>query len=109
MKIDKTTAPLLHAEAADAAEQAAARAEAEAVSWFPCGFAWVKIRPARGAFVTWLKANDIGRTSYGGGFQIWNPSGYSTQSMEVKLAGAEAYAQVLRDHGINAYAESRMD
>jgi hypothetical protein len=109
MKIDKTTAPLLHDSAQAAAVEAAAQAEAAATTWFPCGFAWVRIRPARGAFVNWCKANGVGEPSITGGYRIWNPSGHPTQSMEIKLAGAEAYAQMLRDHGINAYAESRMD
>lgn len=109
MKITKHNAFMLHDEASAAAYRAAIKAESEITTWYPCGFAWVRIRPARGAFVNWLKANDIGSAAYGGGYQIWNPSGNPTQSMEIKLAGAQAYAEVLRRYGVEAYAESRMD
>lgn len=73
-----------------------------------CGFAWVRIKPARGKFVSWLKKNGIGRSdSYGGGYVIWI-SGFG-QSYERKLACAEAMAKVMEENGINAYAESRLD
>lgn len=73
-----------------------------------CGFAWVKIRPARGKFVKWLKDNRIGRAnSYEGGYDIWI-SDYN-QSMQKKAAYARAFAKVLVEKGIKAYGESRMD
>jgi hypothetical protein len=73
-----------------------------------CGFAWVKIRPARGAFINWCKKNNIGRVdSYEGGYRIWI-SEYN-QSMGKKEAYARAFAKVLQDNGIKAYAMSRMD
>lgn len=78
-------------------------------NWYPCGFASVKIKPARGKLVTYLKANKIGRVSYNGGYQIWNPSGNCTQSMDAKVAGADAFVKVLADHGYNAYTESNID
>jgi hypothetical protein len=73
-----------------------------------CGFAWVKITPARGKFVKWLKDNRIGRSnSYEGGYDI-SISDYN-QSLQKKEAYANAFAKVLVDKGINAYANSRMD
>lgn len=78
-------------------------------TWFPCGFAWVKITPARGPFVKALKEMGAGRTSYEGGFQVWNPSGNTTRWMDAKYAGAKAFADVLKRHGVNCYAASRMD
>jgi hypothetical protein len=73
-----------------------------------CGFAWVKIRPARGKFVNWCKKNNIGKTdSFEGGYMIWI-SDYN-QSMQKKEAYAYGFAKVLVDNGIRAYAMSRMD
>lgn len=79
-----------------------------------CGFAWVRVRPARGAFVTWCKQNNIGRSdSYEGGYVIpaheLAPSLRKTQSYERKMAAANAAAAVLRDAGINAYSEGHLD
>lgn len=72
-----------------------------------CGFAWVTIKPATTPFARWLKANGYARPGYGGGLQI-SIHTYN-QSMEKKLAHAEAMAKVLREGGINAYADSRLD
>jgi hypothetical protein len=78
--------------------------------WFPCGFAWVTIRPARGRFVSMLKDQDVGRTdSYEGGYAIWNPSRNSTQWMDAKIAGCRAFAEVLREAGIKCSVNSRID
>jgi hypothetical protein len=42
---------------------------------------------------------------------MWNPSGFPTQSISILEAGAEAYAQVLKDQlGLDrVYAGSRLD
>lgn len=78
--------------------------------WFPCGFAWVTIRPARGSFVSMLKDKDIGRTdSYAGGYMIWNPAGHPTQWMYAKVEGARAFAAVLSESGIKCSCNSRID
>ena len=72
-----------------------------------CGFAWIDIHPARGAFVNYLKSWDIGSKGYRGGWQIW-VSGFG-QSIDRKSAYAGAFAGVLREYGITAYAGSRLD
>lgn len=73
-----------------------------------CGFAWVKITPARGAFVTYLKKSGIGRiNSYEGGYDI-SVRGYG-QSVTRKEEYARAFAGVLQSYGINAYGQSRLD
>jgi hypothetical protein len=73
-----------------------------------CGFAWVKIRPAMGEFVSYCKRKNIGRTNeYAGGFDIWVHQ-YS-QSMELKAAYAAGFANELQKHGINASSHSRID
>lgn len=80
-----------------------------------CGFAWIKIRPARGKFVTWLKREGIGwLDSYEGGwrissYDIYRAEGELWQSVEVKEAAVEAAARVLREYGINAQVGSRLD
>lgn len=74
-----------------------------------CGFAWVDISSARIPFVGWCKKNNVGRKHWQKGWCIWNPAGNPTQSMDVKEAGADAFAEVLRKHGISAYAGSRAD
>lgn len=67
--------------------------------WYPCGFSWVKIRPARGRFVEMCKDMDFGRTDdYEGGFQIYNPSGNSTQWMDAKMAGSRAFVEVMKKY-----------
>lgn len=77
--------------------------------WYPCGFAWVRIKPARGPFVAYLKEIGSGITSSDGGYVVYNPSGNSTQWMDAKFAGAKAFAKILTDAGIRAFAESRID
>lgn len=73
-----------------------------------CGFAWVKIFPARGAFVNYLKSIKVGSTNgYEGGYDIW-VRGYG-QSVTRKAAYAGAFAQVLQKYGIKAYGDSRLD
>lgn len=78
-----------------------------------CGFAWVRIRPARGKMVTWLKKNNIGSTDhYRGGYTLWVGSDInvgSTQSVDVKYAAAKAACAVFSKYGIRAYPESRLD
>jgi len=80
--------------------------------WYPCGFAWVKIRPARGRFVAMCKDRDIGRTDdYEGGFMIYNPSENATQWMDAKEVGCNAFIDVLKKYypTMRAYAKTRID
>lgn len=72
-----------------------------------CGFAWVKIKPARGKFVSFCKKHDIGYVSDYGGYEIWVSQ--FGQSIEKKEAYAHAFAAVLKKYGIKAYGQSRMD
>jgi len=82
----------------------------------PCGFAWVTVRPARGKFVAWCKSQRLGSGAYGGGWQLWSSSCVNEsrdaqygQSMQLKEAACRAFAKVLVENGLNAYAGSRMD
>lgn len=78
-----------------------------------CGFAWIKIRPANGAFVNMLKKRDVGRKGYNGGYDVssWEfaASIRSSQSLELAEAAVRAAAGVLREAGVECYVQSRMD
>ena len=74
----------------------------------PCGFAWINVKPGNSKFANWLKKNELARRdSYYGGVTIWVRE--FRQSMQLKEAYAYAFAKVLREAGIKAYASSRMD
>jgi hypothetical protein len=77
-----------------------------------CGFAWVNVWGVRSNSKMGKALQAAGfRKDYTGSLQLWNPSKAGTQSLNVLEAGAEAYAQVLRDKlGLEkVYAGSRMD
>lgn len=73
----------------------------------PCGFAWIKVKPATSSFARWLVKREYASKAYQGGVQIW--VGQFGQSLERKAAYAAAYAGVLNAAGFDAYAQSRMD
>jgi hypothetical protein len=73
-----------------------------------CGFAYLTVRPANGAFARWLKAKGIGHRSYYGGWEVSIQS-YG-QSMARKEAHAAAMAEYLASKGIAGVSHySRMD
>ena len=77
-----------------------------------CGFAWVNVWGVRSNSKLGKALQAAGfRKDYTGSLQLWNPSKAGVQSLNVLEAGAEAYAQVLRDKlGLEkVYAGSRMD
>lgn len=74
-----------------------------------CGFAWVNIRPGNCQIAKYLKKNNLGRPSYSGGVDVWNPSNLMTQSMTIKEIGADAFAAVLQKYGFTAYMDCRAD
>lgn len=114
-------------DAATIAAVAAAKAEDERLPpenkrGFDCGFAWVEfptprqLSPETKAFLAWCKAQpeeahagskrDYGKTAW----QFWSPARAQTQSVSVHMAGAQAFALVLRNNGIEgANAGSRLD
>jgi hypothetical protein len=71
-----------------------------------CGFAWIQF-PGNTAWAKWCKAKGYAREAYPKGYSIWVH--YFNQSMELKETYGQAFAAVLRSHGIKAYAGSRMD
>ncbi len=76
-----------------------------------CGFAWVDVYGVRSNSRLGKTLQSFGfRKDYSGSLQLWNPSGSATQSVNIKEAGAEAYAKVITEKlGIKAYAGSRLD
>jgi hypothetical protein len=77
-----------------------------------CGFAWVSVWGVRSNSRLGKTLQSFGfRKDYTGSLQLWNPSGFPTQSISILEAGAEAYAEVLKNKlGLDkVYAGSRMD
>lgn len=88
----------LNAATKAAAEATQAHLDKNPNVWYPCGFAWVKIRPARGRFVEMCKEQKVGSTNeFEGGYDIWNPSGNHTQWMDAKEVGARAFVAKLNE------------
>ena len=102
----------IHNEATQAAEQAARKFFDEKLGGrdqYACGFAWVTVFE-KASTKLGRRLKDVGfRKSYSGGLQLWNPSHFPCQNVDTLEAGAEAYAQVLKKYGIQAYAGSRLD
>ena len=77
-----------------------------------CGFAWVNVYGVRSnsKLGKWLQAAGF-RKDYTGALSLWNPSGFPTQSISILEAGAEAYAEVIKQKlGLDkVYAGSRLD
>lgn len=105
------------AEAKSKAHAAADKYETEVMQgrWGACGFAWVRLYSFNGKNLDGRSriAKDLAkfgiRKAYGGGFELWNPSGYPTQNVDTLEAGARAAADVFRAAGFEAYAGSRLD
>lgn len=74
-----------------------------------CGFAWVVVKGVRGNKAQMLKDAGFKKRYDGPGLSLWNPSENMTQDMDAKYAGAQAYAEALREMGIDATAYCRLD
>ncbi len=79
----------------------------ETVNEGMCGFAWVTVLGANKGFGYWLIKQGLANRGYTKGAQVWI-SAYN-QSYERKMAHAYAMAKSLRDNGINAYSDGRLD
>jgi hypothetical protein len=109
MTIDISNLLAIHTQALESARQASQDYIEKHGEPYYCGFAWVKIR-VKGSTKMGKALKTIGfKLAWDGGLDLWNPSGHNTQSMDVKEAGAYAYAEVMRGHGIDCYARSRPD
>jgi len=93
--------------------EAARKAEADFIARHGemayCGFAWVKVNEKASTRLGRALKTVGFKKSYSGGLDFWNPGGSFTQSIDVKEAGASAYAEILKQHGIDAYMQSRAD
>ncbi len=79
---------------------------------YPCGFATLNIKPARGPFVTFLKENKIGRKDeYNGGYTLssYDCCSFRGQNVDIKTNGCIAFQNILKENGITAYLYSRLD
>ena len=76
-----------------------------------CGFGWVDVYVDR---TNSKQAKELIAAGFRKDYKpkclsMWDPAGIPTQSISVKEAGAQAYAEFLRALGLRAYAGSRMD
>lgn len=110
--VDLVQAEVVLQEAVQAAQQAAQdRLKTHGESAY-CGFAWVDVYGVRSnsKLGKLLAKYGFERRWDGKALQAWNPSRCGTQSMDVKLMGALAFAKVLTDKlGLRAYADQRPD
>jgi hypothetical protein len=76
-----------------------------------CGFGWVEVYVDR---TNSKQAKELLAAGFRKDYKpkcltVWNPGGSGTQSMDIKEAGAQAFAEVLQKAGLKAYACSRAD
>ena len=77
-----------------------------------CGFGYVNIYGVRANSKVGKALKQIGfsKEDWSKSFQLWNPGGYGGQNVDIKEAGAEAYAAKFQEiTGITIYAGSRLD
>ena len=89
---------------------------------FNCGFAWVTI-PGTSALAKWCRTqpedSQFGAKGYPKGWTFFCPGRWPTsarmgfpvyqQDLDFHRAGAKAFAAVLRENGIEAIVDSRLD
>ena len=78
---------------------------------FACGFAWVDVYVDR---TNSKEAKALIEAGFRKDYKpkclsMWNPGGLGVQNIDIKEAGAEVMAELLRQAGFKAYAGSRMD
>jgi len=79
---------------------------------YACGFAWVEIFDVN---LATKQGKEFARLGFKKGYgrkapiELWNPSGSPVQNVDIKEAGARAYAAVFERHGFKAYGVSRLD
>lgn len=78
---------------------------------FMCGFAWVDIYGIRAnsKLGKMLESLGIKKDSWKKAHSVWDPAGLNVQNIDIKEAGADAFAKVLQNYGFRAYAGSRLD
>lgn len=99
-------------EATEQARQAAQAMYARIGERDCCGFAWVTVYDVRSNSKEGKALIEAGfRKGYPSGLQLWDPAGLPTQSISVKEAGAEAFAEYFQQQfpELKVYAGSRLD
>ena len=102
----------LHHKATDAARAAAAHmlTQIGGRDQPMCGFAWVTVY---GIGLNSKEGKEFARVgfkkSYHKGIELRNPSGYPGQNIDCKVAGARAYADVLKAAGYRVSVGERDD
>lgn len=76
-----------------------------------CGFAWVEVTVDR---TNSKQAQELIRAGFRKDYRpktlsMWNPGDLPVQNIDIKEAGAYAYAEYLTQLGLKAYAGSRLD
>jgi hypothetical protein len=73
---------------------------------FPiCGFATIRVKNVRGKKLAKLKEFGFRKYSEGYGFHV----GDYNQSYDLKKAYADAFTNILRENGFNAWSSARLD
>jgi len=78
---------------------------------FACGFAWVEVYVDR---TNSKQAKELLKAGFRKDYKpkclsFWNPGDLPVQNIDIKEAGAYAYANYLTALGLKAYAGSRLD
>lgn len=78
---------------------------------YACGFAWVEVYVDR---TNSREAKELLKAGFKKDYKprclsMWNPGGLPVQNIDIKEAGAYAYATYLQGLGLKAYAGSRLD
>lgn len=83
---------------------------------YPCGFSWVNVFRYNGEKIRknskigqMLEKAGVTHESYEKSFRLSNPGQYTGQNVDAKMAGSEAFAKVLSNHGFSAYPADRLD
>jgi hypothetical protein len=77
-----------------------------------CGFGFVNIYGVRANSKVGKALKQVGfrKEEWNRSFQLWNPGGYGGQNVDIKEAGARAYANKFKEiTGIEIYPGSRLD
>lgn len=104
--------PAIHAEAVAAAKAATQKYLDQHGDFDTCGFSWVKVHGVKMSTRFGKAMGALGFSkAYGGGIELWNPSGIPTQSISAKEAGSSAYKAVFLKYfpDMKIYAGSRVD
>ena len=78
---------------------------------FACGFAWTEVYVDR---TNSKQAQELIKAGFRKSYKpkcldYWNPGQLGVQNIDIKEAGAEAFATYLQALGLKAYAGSRLD